>query len=130
MRGGSNDAVVSDTVDRLEMRTVPESALPRNDPTSYAGTHARRRFVPLSIDHRCLHLELRQRCVDKEEVKELTLTRREEMVTAILRLEASRFYEGCTVEAAQWSTNADVGEQVARLPTEPNHVIVRPFCRE
>ncbi|KLO13213.1 hypothetical protein SCHPADRAFT_376862 [Schizopora paradoxa] len=78
------------------MRTVPESALPRNDPTSYTGTHARRRFVPLSIDHRCLHLDVCQCCigVPVEEVKELTLTRREEMVTAILRLAFSRFCEG------------------------------------
>ncbi|KLO08274.1 hypothetical protein SCHPADRAFT_614537 [Schizopora paradoxa] len=43
-------AVVSDTVDRLEKRTVPESTLPPNDPTSYNGTHARRRFVPLGFD--------------------------------------------------------------------------------
>ena len=32
MREGSNIAVVSDTVDRLEEMTVPESALPRTDP--------------------------------------------------------------------------------------------------
>ena len=50
MREGSNIAVVSDTVDRLEERTVPESALPRNDFTSYTGTHARRQIVPLMVD--------------------------------------------------------------------------------
>ncbi|KLO10946.1 hypothetical protein SCHPADRAFT_492866 [Schizopora paradoxa] len=94
MREGSNITVVSDTVDRLEARTVPESALPRNEPTSYTGIHARRRLVPLSVDLRCLHLNVRQLCVDEEESRERTLTRREEMPTAILRLAFGRMCEG------------------------------------
>ncbi|KLO13674.1 hypothetical protein SCHPADRAFT_904018 [Schizopora paradoxa] len=49
-RKGSITAVVSDTVDRLEKRTVPESALLPIDPATYTGAHARRRLVPLDLD--------------------------------------------------------------------------------
>ncbi|KLO13659.1 hypothetical protein SCHPADRAFT_903998 [Schizopora paradoxa] len=49
-RKGSITAVVSDTVDRLEERTVPESALLPIDPATYTGAHARRRLVPLGLD--------------------------------------------------------------------------------
>lgn len=51
MREGSNTAVVSDTADYLDERTVPESALPPNDPrVLHWSILARRRLVPLDFD--------------------------------------------------------------------------------
>lgn len=50
MRMGSNFAAVSDTVDRLDERTVLESALPRNGPNVLHWALARRRLVSLHLD--------------------------------------------------------------------------------
>ena len=96
MREGSNIAVVSDTVDRLEMRTVPESALLRNDPTSYTGMHARRRLVPLDFDMLppptpWLLVSHAQEVEETE--RRHTLTRREYSLTAVLTLVFDRLRE-------------------------------------